>query len=141
MRGPSECWPWKGGTTDGYGLFCLATDKNLLAHRVAYELYYEVEPTLNVLHKCDFPLCCNPKHLYQGTQADNVMDCVQKNRCSAKLTPDQVVEIRNSFRRNGRWSNARDLALNYGIAESTLYRMLHGESWKHLPGKLLTRTE
>ena len=35
---------------------------------------------LNVLHVCDNALCCNPNHLYLGTQIDNIKDRDMKGR-------------------------------------------------------------
>lgn len=51
------------------------------AHRVAWELANgPVPPGLFVLHTCDQPGCINPKHLYVGTQFDNMQDSVRRKR-------------------------------------------------------------
>ena len=75
------CWIWTAGRfATGYGCFRLQ-GKSLKAHRVAYEL--EVGPIplgLNVLHRCDVPLCVNPAHLWVGTARENNADMLEKGR-------------------------------------------------------------
>jgi hypothetical protein len=50
-------------------------------HRLALErkLGRPIKPGYFALHTCDNPSCINPKHLYEGTPADNVRDLVQRN--------------------------------------------------------------
>lgn len=78
-KSTDECWNWKNGlTSDGYGKF-KAKYKTLIASRVAYYLTYgEYDKSLLVCHKCDNPKCCNPKHLFLGTNKDNLQDCAKK---------------------------------------------------------------
>ena len=74
-RGPDECWLWQKSLREGYGAFRTA-QRSISAHRLAYVL----DNSLNledingwfVLHSCDTPRCCNPKHLRLGTQQDNI---------------------------------------------------------------------
>src|SRR3990172_13696 len=73
-----ECWPWLGKARTGksglYGQFWV-NSRQVSAHRYSYELAYgPIPPGLHVLHKCDNPICQNPKHLYVGTNQDNVND-------------------------------------------------------------------
>lgn len=64
----------------GYGAFWLH-GKHVSAHRMAWELTYGPIPNeLCVLHKCDNCRCCEPTHLFLGTQQDNMNDMVQKER-------------------------------------------------------------
>lgn len=59
-----ECWEWLGSKDEwGYG-FVKIRNKNLRAHRVAFEIYYgQFDYRLSVKHTCHNFLCCNPSHL------------------------------------------------------------------------------
>lgn len=78
---PEECWPWLG-TRVGVGYGRVQVDRvRTVAHRVAYELAVGPIPEgLLVLHRCDNPPCCNPKHLFVGTSSDNAQDALAKGR-------------------------------------------------------------
>lgn len=87
MRGPDDCWPWCGACTRfGYGRFKL--DGVLyLPHRVAYALTTGPIPPSNsrrgvkiVMHSCDRPSCCNPRHLVLGSLSANAKDMTSKGR-------------------------------------------------------------
>ena len=81
-----QCWLWQAAfSKGGYGRFNIRRNgvkKTYLAHRIVYTLYYGLlaNPTINVLHKCDNPPCCNFYHLFEGTNADNMADMVYKGR-------------------------------------------------------------
>lgn len=76
VRTPLECWGYKGPhNKDGYGIFSHAGYREL-AHRLAWiSERHPIPKRKNANHLCvDNPGCCNPDHLYIGTQADNVRD-------------------------------------------------------------------
>lgn len=86
-KGSQEhCWPWRGGTdSNGYGWLSL-NNKPYRAHQISFFLSIGVWPSgIIVRHTCDNPICCNPSHLVEGTQKDNMRDCVERGR--NKLPP------------------------------------------------------
>src|SRR5260370_343689 len=102
----SGCLIWMGAAvTRGYGHFN-RDGKHFMASRCAYECVHG-DGTLYGLkccHTCDFPPCCEPNHLFQGSQVDNALDMIRKGRCRSvghspgplhpcsKLTSEEVVQ-------------------------------------------------
>lgn len=80
---PNMCWEWTSTIKDKkkpYGTFDIK-GQTFTAHRLAYFSHYKVDPKdLHTLHKCDNPKCCNPVHLFLGTNSDNIADKVSKGR-------------------------------------------------------------
>lgn len=135
---PLLCWNWTGGKNKyGYGRINFH-GRILAAHRVSYELFVGPFPEhLRVCHSCDNPACVNPSHLFLGTDADNVCDCISKGRncrgervASAKLTEQQVLDIRAKYA-NG-LALQRELASEYGVSRMQISDIVCGKAWKHL---------
>jgi len=133
---PNECWLWMakwGG--NGYGQLRWKNNNWHYAHRVAYELTFgDIPLGLIVCHKCDNPLCCNPNHLFLGTQQDNMNDKVQKNRqlhgesiANHKLTQQQVDEIRRRY--SEKKESQYELAKFFGIAQAHVSDIVNHKRW------------
>lgn len=82
IRGPDECWNWKASLVGplGYGQFRVRP-RTVRSNRIVALLTFGEAPVeMDVLHNCDNPKCCNPKHLFFGTHQDNMDDKASKGR-------------------------------------------------------------
>lgn len=132
-----QCWPWTAAVRrpdEGYGAFYLDR-RHQPASRIAWQLTYGT-PSLQVLHRCDNPKCCNPAHLFLGTNQDNNADKVAKNRHAhgekagtSKLKAEEVLAIRAL---NGKHTH-EVLAAMFGITKGYVGEICRRESWRHLP--------
>ncbi len=161
IRGPDDCWPWMAAHLPlGYGQFCLGSRrdgsrKKFYAHRVAWTIAHGSIPLgLCVCHTCDAPGCQNSRHLFAGSQKDNMLDKTQKKRGnpsrgdehwlhkhperilrgeqngSAKLSEQDVREIRRRYAAGDITLLA--LAHEYGVSEAAIWRIVHRKTWAHV---------
>ena len=131
------CVEWCGGRqARGYG-YVMLDGKRLSTHRLSYELKNGPIPeAMCVCHRCDNPPCCNPDHLFLGTNADNTADKVAKGRCAkgeshgcAKLGEKEVLEIRRLLVEG---VSQYKVAAAFGISRMQVRRIMTGKSWGHL---------
>lgn len=131
-RSRSECWLWMGKTTEyGYGRFNIAGGKWITASRAAYMLRHgDLEKRTSVLHKCDTPLCCNPFHLYAGTQKQNVQDIYDRGRNTPrsghKITEEVAMKI---FSAEG---TQNEIARRFGVSRSFVSLVKSGKRWPRI---------
>lgn len=82
VRASDECGPWRGGNNSkGRGLLWFR-GKTTTAPRVALRIATGENPPSEVFacHTCDNPACCNPAHLWWGSNRDNILDASAKGR-------------------------------------------------------------
>jgi hypothetical protein len=131
VAGLDDCWPWTAGR-DGKGYGCFwSGDRRLISSRLAYVVGYGSVPTdLMVCHRCDNPPCCNPSHLFLGTNRDNMRDKAAKGRCNipsgrdshhAVFTERDAVKA-IAIRQQG--VTIREIARRMGVSKSTAHRMV-----------------
>lgn len=106
-------------------------------HHVAWVLTHGPIPDgFFVLHKCDNHPCCNPDHLFLGTQADNMTDMAEKGRSSnsaslesrwsglKKPIEEEANELRRRYTPRSPVDGRRALAREFGFSLSRVNRIL-----------------
>lgn len=141
--GPDACWPFlRSKNAKGYGRVWV-NGRCEEAHRHAFALVNgpipaQIEGQIAcVLHACDFPSCCNPKHLRLGTKFDNAQDREIRGRGnqpvgeasgSSKLSTRDVLFIK----RCADIYNSYEMAEMLGVQNTAISRVLNGEVWAHV---------
>jgi len=136
---PDKCWLWQGSfKRGGYGAGQMTIQKHKIvgAHRIAYYLNTGNIPIQSILHSCDNPTCCNPRHLREGTAAENKQDAVSRQRHArgskvntSKMSEASVVTVR---RRMHNGESPKTLAKEFGVVDSVMYRIKARVTWKHI---------
>lgn len=153
---PIECWLWqRGKSAAGYGRFIIE-GRQYYTHIIARFIATGEWPVkLNTCHNCptgDNPACCNPSHLFLGTQSENLADMWRKERGKkgdkhyarntpeklargeqhgqSRLTEDQVREIRLMYA-TGLHSQS-SLAKLFGVSQMSISKICRRETWKHI---------
>lgn len=147
-----DCLLWEGARNKaGYGI-----RHRGLVHRLTWEQWFGPIPVgMCVLHRCDNRACVNPKHLFLGTQADNIADMVAKGRqvsvrgdahpsrmhpetrprgarhSNAKLTDAKVMKMR---RLHAMGVSFYELGRMFGVHNSTAMDAVKGKTWTHVEG-------
>lgn len=142
----NKCWLWTGAVdSKGYGnkKWDGCFEK---AHRVAWMIpNYVIPDGMYICHSCDTRQCCNPKHLFLGTQKDNIHDMIKKGRQAIgdkvankgeshpnhKVTDSQVKQIRQRYAAGG--ISQKELAEEFGLGKSMIGYIVNYKFWKHIP--------
>lgn len=135
----NQCWIWMGKKSR-YGLFYLSGGGYVGAHRASYTIATGLDPgEMQVCHTCDNPLCVNPRHLWLGTDLDNIADMDKKGRrvnkgapgeknVHAKLTQKQVNRIR--YLRATKNYTYYKLAGMFDVSLVTIHHIVTGKTWR-----------
>ena len=138
-----ECWIWIGSHSgdNGYGRrvpLIKINSINYSTTRIIYYHHYKVNPgPLVVCHNCypnsDNPSCVNPKHLWLGTQSDNLLDYFAKGGQPSfgnqQVSDDQVREIRLAYANGEKIMN---LSRKYDLSRWTINKIVHRKTFKHI---------
>lgn len=144
-KGDGEgCWIWTGKSVsrNGYPSFGSVSlpRRTVRASRYMFFLTHGRWPTGYVLHSCDNRLCVRPDHLHEGSQSENMKECVARGRHKrgarrgdnhphARLTAETVLELRTRHRGGERIAA---LARSIGETYQAVWCAVKGNAWKHL---------
>lgn len=127
--GEDECWPWLGfKKPSGHGL---TSYKSMPVHanRKAWILTHgPIAAGMCLNHTCDNAACCNPRHMYLGTRAQNMVDRWANTPPGERefgrtrvLTDAQLSQLWE-MRRAG--DSLRTCATRFGVHISTICRYI-----------------
>ena len=132
------CWEINSHKPEHDGYIRISRNgKRYRAHRYIYEQYKGPIPIgYFVCHSCDNPLCINPKHLWVGTNSQNIIDAYKKGRFhkrtkGTKLTLEQATNLKKELKNTTGIGSLTRLALKYNIHISTACEIRKGKNWKH----------
>jgi len=140
LKKEDDCLLWQGATSWGYGTTCYE-GKYISTHRLAYILENGPIPqNKQVLHKCDTPLCCSPKHLFLGTHQINMKDRNKKGRArggslkgeanpSSRFTNAQILKMRSLYNQKVKQNEIAEL---FNTTQPVISAIINKKYWNHL---------
>ena len=87
-------------------------------------------------HSCDNTHCVNPKHLWQGTHTDNLIDAIRKGRTNNPrgekrpnhVLTEKIVRDIKILRRDKKWGYKK-IAKLLGFSPATVRNVLNERNW------------
>ncbi len=140
-RGAKGCWIWTAAKNNkGYGMIQGETVREFItAHRASWVLHSgKIPKGACVLHKCDTPACVNPRHLFLGSQKENVHDMIAKGRGGGQFKAGSQhqlskVDKKTAAKICSEYASVRisqeNLGAKYGLERHTVGLIIRGQHW------------
>lgn len=139
-----DCWEWTQALHRGRPVVSEQC-RTVSPRRRAWECMHgrPLPQSEAVVDKCGSITCCNPRHLFVVPRAEVPVEMARQGRAKAssdglarrlaarrarsRLTIEQVRALRDGVARG---LKVADAALQWGISETHVYRIVSGQSWK-----------
>ena len=137
------CWEWTGyispnGYGGGVGGRESTGGKHKNSHQLSWLIYNgEIPLGMVVCHKCDNRSCCNPDHLFLGTQMENIHDMISKGRGKlnkgesnpqAKLKASDVSRlVEEGYSKK----SCKEWAQELGVSRTAISQIVHRKRWNN----------
>lgn len=134
----NNCWNWQLRIDDsGYG-YATYRRSPMRTHRLSWIVFKgEIPKGKCVCHSCDNRKCCNPNHLFIGSNKENSEDMKEKGRQVkgskspfSKLNENQVLEIRKLYE-TGNFTQLF-LGEKFGVRQTKISEIVNRKTWKHI---------
>jgi hypothetical protein len=131
------CWNWSGmQNPKGYGQV-KRDGKFYFTHRYSWMLHRgEIPEKMVICHKCDNRLCCNPKHLFMGTQKDNQQDMKAKGRhVYGERSPHsklKTADVQLIYEMYESGIGTILIAKKFKVTKNLAWLIVNGKAWEHL---------
>lgn len=126
-----DCFRCTSHWLDRYGYPRAERDGKIctIARHILLRRHGKLPPSVVSRHTCDHRWCIRPDHITRGSNADNIMDKVQRGRWkgNTRLTSDQVSEIR-ALALFGELSQEA-IGRSFGICQVMVSRIKLGKAW------------
>ena len=137
------CWEWqKAKDKDGYGQITIFR-KSIKAHRFSYMQHNGMIPkSWMVCHKCHNPKCINPKHLFVGTNSDNMLHSSIDKRlnCNHQLGEKnpynklKEATVKRVYQLSKEEKTSKYISEITSVPMSNVRNIRYGYTWSHITG-------
>lgn len=124
------CWVWQAKLRDGYAAF--RDGEWQTGHIWAYERFIgKIHDKELCCHVCDNRKCVNPYHIFLGSNKDNTVDAMMKDRMKIrgqlKLRIEDVKYIRKLFSggKSKRW-----IANKFGVSWQSVHHIIINKTYR-----------
>lgn len=131
----SGCWIWQQSTREGYGRL-VRHGRTWNAHVFSFSaLVRSISDGEQINHKCHVRSCCNPDHLYAGSQSENMADMKAAGRSRylrGNENGNSLIDEHKAMAIYAAKGFAKEVAARFGVSISLVYAIRKKKVWAHI---------